>query len=274
MHAQFCVDRVFGDDDAVAALVCGAAAAEEEEADMCVVGQSCVRSCCPRASVYREDKCVVAAAAHAHDELHREWLGVKVLIYGSPPACHGSPLRLIRQQDEAAAVQIDADSGELSFEDGVGGVRRSLDSSSYCINPLGGNSSFDAYVCRHENGGGGRNSSTPSEVTLLSLCALSGACLLAALGVVLARRRRRRRGRRDAASDDLFACLTTAMLCTLAPFYLLLATMIASSSASSAPQVCLVAGVALKFFYLSSVAWLNCMCFEVWSSLRRISGFR
>ena len=281
VHRRFCVDRASRRGRAaVAALVC-------DDALPCR-DRPCVRACCPFGHDYRSGQeggggrggggggaCEVAATAPA---VSAPWPYGSRIFRGLPPACQEDGGKILRLGSLDRGIEVEVESGNLTFRDDDGGTRRTVDQTHYCVHPVN-ESFFLALVCPGEVSSGDIADADyflPErlETALLVLCGCSAVSLLLALLVILRRRpgRAARPAAQVASGGGVFAFLTVTMICMLFPFYLLLIVLLLAGDARTASVFCLVGGFALQFFFLSAVAWLNCMCFEVWRSLRRITA--
>ena len=70
----------------------------------------------------------------------------------------------------------------------------------------------------------------------------------------------------------LFGIMTLSMLAMLSGFFvfILVPHLAGPSHVRGSPVLCQLEGFFIQFFYLSSMCWLNSMCFDVWTTFRQL----
>ena len=72
--------------------------------------------------------------------------------------------------------------------------------------------------------------------------------------------------------DKLFGVMTLCMVASLFLFYAVLTVpnLLGPGHVRQHPLLCQIEGLAIQFFYVSALCWLNCMCLLIWKNFRRI----
>ncbi len=286
LHEDFCWDQVVtssSSEKMEAAVICveeekGGGEKRKKTKETSCQDRPCVKTCCLPGHTFddEEGKCIAddflsdeeedSSAAwqwwpQVDEEERGEGRGYDVLS-GFPPDCSSQTEEEVLAKFDGDALnkmQIDAVTGELALDKDI-----RVGSSKFCLNI----NSKSIYACVKIN----NNNSVILDRVVLVLSAASVPFLVAALVVVCSRNNKKKNVANSGGDGggSGFVVLAAFMICALLPFFVLYVALLVANPVHLG-GLCVAGGLAMQFFYLSSLAWLNCMCFTVWSSLKSIT---